>query len=110
MIFKKLAITSAQRQGKMQNSCSSHNVLKAMALTLPPFENRLKRLFRIQELPNEAIIIIMVGFFLSFGVFSNFIDGESLAYNLFQGVFISLFTGGVLYGVMILIRRRKRCT
>jgi hypothetical protein len=78
--------------------------------TLSAFENRLKRLFKIQELSNAVIIVWMLGFFLSFGVFSNFIDGESLTYNLFQGVFISLFTGGVLYGVMILIRRRKRCT
>ena len=78
--------------------------------TLSSFENRLKQHFKIRELPNEAIIIIMIGFFLSFGLISNFIDGESLAYNLFQGVFISLFTGGVLYGVMILIRRRKRGT
>ena len=85
-------------------------MLKVVAFTLPTFENRLKRHFKIQELPNEAIIIIMIGFFLSFGLISNFIDGESLAYNLFQGVFISLFTGGVLYGVMILIRRRKRGT
>ncbi|MGA3060457.1 MAG: hypothetical protein ABSD92_08820 [Candidatus Bathyarchaeia archaeon] len=77
---------------------------------LSSFRNRLKRHFTIQELPNEAIIIIMIGFFLGFAVFSNFIDGYGLAYNLFQGIFISLFTGGVLYGVMILIRRRKRPT
>jgi hypothetical protein len=83
-------------------------LLKEAAFTLSQFENRLKRHFKIQELPNAAIIIIMVCFFLSFGLFSNFIDGESLTYNLFQGVFISLFTGGVLYGVQILIRRRKR--
>jgi hypothetical protein len=83
-------------------------LLKEVAFTLSPFENRLKQRFKIQELPNAAIIIIMVGLFLGFGVFSNFIDGESLTYNLFQGVFMSLFTGGLLYGVQILIRRRKR--
>ncbi len=83
-------------------------VLKVVAFTLSSFENGLKRLFKIQELPNAAIIIIMVGFFLSFGLISNFFDGENLTYNLFQGVFISLFTGGLLYGVNILIRRRKR--
>jgi len=74
------------------------------------FVNRFKRLFKIQEIPNAAIIIIMVSIFLSFGLISNFYDGYGLAYNLFQGVFMSLFTGGVLYGVMILIRRRKRRT
>jgi len=84
--------------------------IEGSGIHLPTFENKLKRLFEIQELPNAAIIIIMAGFFLGFGVFSNFIDGESLAYNLFQGVFMSLFIGGVLYGVMILIRRRKRHT
>jgi hypothetical protein len=76
----------------------------------PTFENRLKQHFKIQELPNAAIIIITVGIFLSFGLISNLFDGESLMYNLFQGIFMSLFTGGVLYGVMILIRRRKRRT
>jgi len=74
---------------------------------LPVLRNRLKRFFEIQELPNVAIIIIMVGFFLGFGVFSNFIDGESLMYNLFQGLFMSLFVGGVLYGVMVLVRRKR---
>jgi hypothetical protein len=73
----------------------------------PTFENRLKQHFKIQELPNTAIIIIMVSIFLSFGLISNLFDGYSLAYTLFQGIFISLFTGGVLYGVMIIIRRRK---
>ncbi len=82
--------------------------IEGSGIHLPTFENRLKRFLEIQKLPNEAIIIIMAGFFLGFGVFSNFIDGESLMYNLFQGVFMSLFTGGVLYAVMILIRRRKR--
>jgi hypothetical protein len=52
----------------------------------------------------------MVSFFLGFGVFSNFIDGYGWEYNLFQGIFISLSTGGVLYAAMILIRRRKRRT
>jgi len=75
----------------------------------PTFENRLKQHFKIQELPNAAIIIIMVSIFLSFGLISNFYDGESLAYNLFQGAFMSLLTGGALYGAMILNRRRKRC-
>jgi len=48
--------------------------------------------------------------FLSFGLISNLFDGYSLAYNLFQGIFMSLFTGGALYGMMILVRRRKRRT
>jgi hypothetical protein len=74
------------------------------------FEDRLKQHFKIQELPNAAIIIIMVGIFLSFGLISNLFDGYSLMYNLFQGIFMSLFTGGALYGVMILLRRRKRRT
>jgi hypothetical protein len=85
-------------------------VLKAVAFTLSSLEDKLKRLFKISELPNEAIVIIMVSLFVGFGVFSNFVDGYGLAYNLFQGVFISLFTGGLLYGVMILIRRGKRRT
>ena len=76
----------------------------------PTFENRLKQHFKIQEFPNEGIIIVMVSLFLAFGVVDNFFDGESLTYNLFQGVFISLFVGIVLYGVNGLIRRRKRCT
>jgi len=85
-------------------------LLKEGAFTLSPFEDRLKRFFKIQELPNAAIIAWMLALFLSFGLISNFIDGESLTYNLFQGVFMSLFTGGLLFGVMILIRRQKRRT
>lgn len=78
--------------------------------TVPSVEKRLKQHFKIQELPNSAIIIFMVSIFLSFGLISNLFNGYSLAFNLFQGIFMSLFTGGVLYGVMILVRRRKRRT
>jgi hypothetical protein len=106
--FIQLASLSTQRQEKCKIVASLTICLKVLAFTLASFENGLKRLFKIQELPNAAIIIIMVGFFLSFGLISNFFDDESLTYNLFQGVFISLFTGGLLYGVNILIRRRKR--
>jgi hypothetical protein len=83
-------------------------LLKGLTFALSQFENRLKRHFKIQELPNATIIIWMVSAFLVFGVFDKFFDGESLMYNLLQGVFISLVTGGALFGVNILIRRRKR--
>lgn len=39
----------------------------------------------------------MVGLFFAFGVVSNLFDHESLLYNIGQGLFISLFVGGVLY-------------
>jgi hypothetical protein len=51
-------------------------VLKVVAFTLSILENRLK-------LSNAIIIIWMLALFLAFGIFSNFIDGESLTYNLF---------------------------
>jgi hypothetical protein len=74
----------------------------------PAFGNRLKQYFKIQELPNAAIIIIMVSIFLSFGLIANLFNGYSLTYNLFQGIFMAIFTGAALYGAMIIIRRRKR--
>jgi hypothetical protein len=78
--------------------------------TFSSVRNRLKQHFKIQELPNSAIIIIMVSIFISFGLISNLFNGYSLKYNLFQGIFMSIFTGAMLYGVMIIIRRRKRRT
>ena len=83
-------------------------MLKVPSYTLASFENRLKQLFKIQELPTAAIIIVMVGFFLSFGLISNLYNGYGWEYNLFQGIFISLSTGGVLYTPVILIRHSKR--
>jgi hypothetical protein len=50
---------------------------------------------------------MMFGFFLAFGVISNFFDDEGVLYNLFQGIFISLFTGGVLILAKYLASRKK---
>jgi hypothetical protein len=49
----------------------------------------------------------MLALFLGFGVFSNLFDGKGLAYNLVQGVFIAVFTGGIVYLTKYLIGRRK---
>jgi uncharacterized membrane-anchored protein len=51
-------------------------------------------------------MIYMLALFLSFGLISNFIDNEGVIYNLLQGVFISLVTGGILYFARYLSRRR----
>jgi hypothetical protein len=82
-------------------------VLKVVAFTLSSFGNRLKQHFKIQEAPKGFIIIWMVIIFLA-GILDYFFDGESLAYNIGQGFFISFFSGSVLVVYNILIRRRKR--
>ena len=48
----------------------------------------------------------MLALFLSFGLILNFFDNEGVMYNLLQGVFISVVTGGVLYFARYLSRRR----
>ena len=60
----------------------------------------------LSKLPTSAIMIYMLGFFLSFGLISNFIDNEGVMYNLLQGVFISVVTGGILDFARYLSRRR----
>ena len=60
----------------------------------------------LSKLPTSAIMIYMLGFFLSFGLISNFIENEGVMYNLLQGVFISAVIGGVLYFARCLSRRR----
>jgi len=44
-----------------------------------------------------TILILMLSIFISFGLISNFINRYGLFYNLLQGAFMSLFTGGCLY-------------
>ncbi len=60
----------------------------------------------LSKLPTSAIMIYMLAFFLSFGIISNFIDNEGALYNLSQGVFIAVVTGGILYFARYLSRRR----
>ena len=43
------------------------------------------------------ILVWMVSAFISFGIISNLIDNYGVLYNLVQGVFIALFSGGCLY-------------
>ncbi len=70
-----------------------------MAVALPFIEE-------LSKLPNAAIILYMLAFFVSFGVISNFINDEGHLYNLSQGAFISVVTGGILYFARYLSRRR----
>ncbi len=49
------------------------------------------------DIPNVTIILWVVGLFFAFGVVSNLFDHKSPLYNLVQGLFVSLFVGGILY-------------
>ena len=60
----------------------------------------------MSKLPTNVIMIYMLAFFLSFGLISNLIDNYGVLYNILQGVFISLVTGGTLFFVRYLSRRR----
>ena len=62
---------------------------------------------QLKKLSKTAVLIMMFGFFLAFGVISNFFDDEGMLYNLFQGIFISLFTGGMLILAKYLVTRKK---
>jgi hypothetical protein len=62
------------------------------------------------KVSNTVIIVWMLALFLSFGLVANFFDNEGFLYNLFQGAFISVFVGGVLYLVKYLAHRRKLVT
>ena len=60
----------------------------------------------LSKFPTSGIMIWILALFLSFGLISNFFDNEGVMYNLLQGVFISVVTGGVLYFARYLSRRR----
>ncbi len=60
----------------------------------------------LSKLTSEIILLYMFSFFLAFGVISNFIDNESILYNLSMGVFISVVTGAALYFARYLSRRK----
>lgn len=54
------------------------------------------------------ILIWVVSAFISFGIIANLIDNYGVLYNLGQGVFISLFSGGCLYLYFRLKDRRGK--
>jgi hypothetical protein len=60
----------------------------------------------LSKLSTSVIMIYMLALFIGFGLISNFIDSEGVIYNLSQGVFISVVTGGILYFARYLSRRR----
>ena len=60
----------------------------------------------LSKLPSSVIGIYMLAMFLGFGVIANFINGGGLLYNLGQGAFISVVTGGLLWFTRYLSRRR----
>jgi len=53
-------------------------------------------------------LIWVVSAFISFGIIANFIDNYGVLYNLGQGFFISLFSGGCLYFYVKLKDRRGK--
>jgi hypothetical protein len=61
----------------------------------------------VSKVSNTVIVAWMSALFLSFGLVANFFYSEGLFYNLFQGIFISVFLGGVLYLARYLAHRRK---
>ena len=60
----------------------------------------------MSKLPNSQILIYILGLFLAFGLLSNLFDGESLLYNLGDGLLISVVTGSALYLARFLSRRK----
>jgi uncharacterized membrane protein YraQ (UPF0718 family) len=60
------------------------------------------------EFQNVAIAFWIVASFIAFGLLSNFIDNESVLYNLGQGAFVSLFVGALLFIASWVARGRKK--
>jgi hypothetical protein len=76
---------------------------------------RLNRILRHAEVvslrPAYIMIIVwMISAFVAFGIIANLIENYGVLYNLGQGVFISLFSGGCLYLYFRLRDSRRKIT
>lgn len=59
----------------------------------------------LSKFPTSAILIYMLGLFLSFGLISSLFEDEGALYNLTQGAFIAVVTAGVLFLARYMSRR-----